>query len=533
MIHNKMSTNLVSASLLSLCITASLSGASSAQTFRWAPPASVATMDPHASGDTTTRNILINDYEGLVRLSQKAEIEPELAVSWEAVEPTVWRFKLRPNVTFHDGSPFTADDVVFSFKRATASSSDIRSKLRAIKEMRKVDDLTVDAITRAPNPILAQGVLLFMPILSQEWAKKHDAMDPADNRRTGKENYATRNANGTGPFKIVSFGVDGRIEMVPNENWWDKKEYNFNKVVISPIASDATRVAALLSGEVDLITPIPQQDVPRVKDSKDFQILTIPDARVVYLGMDQWRDELKESNVKGKNPFKDIRVRQAFVKAINMDLVRSKILMGAGLPVYAMVPPQADGWIDAFRDRPAADPAGAKKLLSDAGYPNGFSVGMDCPNDGLANMGEPVCVAITGMLARVGIKVDVQLQKQAMYAGKIGRRDTSFYIHSWGATTLDALATMGSTMVTYGDGVGTWNVGGYSNPEFDRLVAAAESEMDRGKRRELMTKALKIHRDDVGTIPLYQPVLTYAARSNVTIVPRLDDAIQLRWVKFK
>lgn len=528
MIHSKVSTG-----LLSLCITVSLTAIANAQTFRWAPPASVATMDPHASGDTTTRNILINDYEGLVRLSQKSEIEPELAVSWEAVEPTVWRFKLRPNVTFHDGSPFTADDVVFSFKRATASSSDIRAKLRAIKEMRKVDDLTVDAITHAPNPILAQGVLLFMPILSQTWAKKHDAMDPADNRRTGKENYATRNANGTGPFKITSFGVDGRIEMVPNESWWDKKEYNFQKVIISPIASDATRVAALLSGEVDLITPIPQQDVPRVKDSKDFQILTTPDARVVYLGMDQWRDELKASSVKGKNPFKDIRVRQAFMKAINMDLVRSKILMGAGLPVYAMIPPQADGWVDTFRDRPAADPAAAKKLLSDAGYPNGFSVGMDCPNDGLANMGEPVCVAITGMLARVGIKVDVQLQKQAMYAGKIGRRDTSFYIHSWGATTLDALATMGSTMVTFGDGVGTWNVGGYSNPEFDRLVKAAESEMDRGKRRELMTKALTLHRDDVGTIPLYQPMLTYAARSNVTIVPRLDDAIQFRWVKFK
>ncbi len=518
---------------LSLALSAALLSSAQAQTFRWATPASVATMDPHASGDTTTRNILINVYEGLVRLNQKSVLDSELAVSWEAIEPTVWRFKLRPNVTFHDGSPFTADDVVFSFKRATTSSSDIRAKLRSIKEMKKVDDLTVDAITQAPNPILPQGVLIFMPILSHVWAEKNNAVEPADNRRTGKENFATRNADGTGPFKITSYGVDGRIEMVPNESWWDKKEHNLSKVVISPIASDATRVAALLSGEIDLITPIPQQDVPRVKESPQFYILTAPEARVVFLGFDQWRDELIASNVKGKNPFKDVRVRQALAKAINMDLVRDKVLLGAGDPLFAMIPPQANGWTPEFKTRPASDINEAKKLLADAGYPAGFSVTLDCPSDGLSNMGEPVCVALTGLLARIGVKVDVLLQKQAAYAGKIGRRETSFYIHSWGATTFDALATMELTMFSYGDGVGTWNVGGYSNAEVDKLILSASSEMDAAKRKGMLTKALSIHRDHVGTIPLYQPTLTYAASTKVKVVTRSDDAVQLRWVRFQ
>jgi peptide/nickel transport system substrate-binding protein len=502
--------------------------------FRWAPQGNVATLDPDASGDTTTRNILINVYEGLVRQDKKMQLEPELAVSWEAIAPTTWRIKLRPNVTFHDGSPFTADDVVYSFKRATASSSDIRAKLRAVKEMVKVDDLTVDAMTNGPAPILMKGVLYFMPVMSKVWAEKNDAVDPADNRRTGKENFATRNANGTGPFKIVAYSsADGKIELVPNDKWWDKKEHNLSKVMITPIAANGTRVAALLSGEVELITPIPMQDVDRVKATAGLEILSGPEARVVYLGYDQWRDELLYSNIKGRNPFKDIRVRQAFARAIDMEAIRDKVLRGAGLPLFAMVPDNADGWDKDFWNRPKPDLAIARKLMADAGYPDGFSVTMDCPSDGLSNMGEPVCVAITGMLARIGVKVDVLLQPTVAYAGKLGRRDTSFYVHSWGAATGDALATIDLTVYSYGDGTGTWNVGSYSNPEVDKLINGAASEMDMAIRRGMLTKALSIHREQLGTIPLYQPMLNYAASKKVEVVQRGDDGVQLRWVKFR
>ena len=504
-----------------------------ANVFRMAPQASVATMDPHASGDGISRGIIINVYDGLVRLTPKLELEGELAVSWEVVSPTVWRFKLRPNVTFHDGSPFSADDVVFSFKRATSSSSDIRAKLRAIKEMKKIDELTVEAITTRPNPVLPKGVLLWMPIVSHIWAEKNNAVEPADNRRTGKENFATRHANGTGPFKVVSYGADGSIEMVPNDKWWDKKEHNLTRVVLTPIGSDATRVAALLSGQVDLIAPLPPADVPRIRANEAFNILRSPEPRVVFLGFNQWRDELAGSNIKGRNPFKDIRVRQAFAQAIDVTLIRDKILLGAGTPISAMVPPTTDGWDSSFAQRPAVDLPNAKKLMTDAGYPNGFGLSMDCPSDGLGNMGEPVCVAVAGMLAKIGVKVDVLLQKQAAFAGKIGRRDTDFYVHSWGTPHGDAHATIDLTMFTYGQGVGTWNVGGYSNPEVDRLIRDAESEMDLEKRTEMMTKALSIHREQVGTLPLYQPMLTYAASKKFRVIQRGDDSIQLRWVRFQ
>jgi len=306
-----------------------------------------------------------------------------------------------------------------------------------------------------------------------------------------------------------------------------------HQVVITPIASDATRVAALLSGEVELITPLPPQDMPRVKSSDQLYILSGLDARVVFLGFGQWRDELLSSNIKGRNPLKDVRVRKAFAQTIDANLIRDKVLLGNGKPLFAMVPPVADGWDDSFWQRPKVDLAAAKKLLAEAGYPDGFTLAMDCPSDGLSNMGEPICVAIAGMLARIGVKVDVLLQKQAAYAGKIGRRDTDFYIHSWGATTFDALATMDLTMFSYGQGVGTWNVGGYSNPEVDRLITAATSEMDLEKRREMLTKALSIHREELGTLPLYQPALTYAASKKAQVIQRSDDAVQLRWVKFQ
>ena len=518
---------------LAVAVATAFSTPGLANTFRWATSTGVATMDPHASGDTTTRNIMINVYEGLVRLTEDSKIEGELAVSWEAVEPTVWRFKLRPNVTFHDGSPFTAEDVIFSFKRATMASSDIRAKLRVIKEMRKIDDLTVEAVTHDPNPILPKGVLIFMPVLSHVWAEKNNAAEPADNRRTGKENFATRNANGTGPFKVTGYGADGRIDLAVFDKWWDKPQHNLTKAVISPISSDATRVAALLSGEVDLITPLPGQDIPRVKSSDNLYILSGPDARVVFLGFGQWRPELPSSNIKGKNPFKDVRVRTAFAHAIDAKLLRDKVLLGNGNPIFAMIPPVADGWDESFAERPKPDVAMAKKLMADAGYPDGFTVALDCPSDGLQNMGEPICVALARMLARIGVQLDVLLQKQAAYAGKIGRRDTDFYIHSWGATTFDALATMDLTMFSYGEGVGTWNVGSYSNPEVDSLITGAAKEMNLDKRRAMMTKALSIHRSEVGTLPLYQPVLTYAASKKARVVQRADDAVQLRWVKMQ
>lgn len=498
---------------------------------RWAPQTGVATLDPHASGDLITRNVLLNVYEGLVRFDKDMKIEPELALSWSQVSPTVMRFSLRPGVVFHDGSPFTADDVVFSFQRATSGTSDIRAKLRGIKAMRKVDALTVDVETHKASPTLLRE-LLALSILSRSWAEKHQSVEPADNRRSGKENFATRNANGTGPFRIAAYETDVRIEFAPHEKWWDKREHNLSRVVLTPIGAAATRIAALVSGQVDLITSVSVQDEPRLRASPDLETVRVSEARVVYLGFDQGRNELLYSSVKGRNPFRDARVRRAFAHAIDVQLLRDKVMRGAAEPVGAMIPASVDGWDASFSRRPSYDLAAAKKLLAEAGFPGGFGITLDCPNEGYVNV-EPLCVAIAGMLGQAGIKVDVAMLPRTQFFGKIGRRETSFFIHSWGTNTFDAHATMDLLMFTPGKGVGTWNVGSYSNPEVDRLITAIASEMDSAKRHAMMVRALQLHRDDVGAVPLHQQVLTYGTAKKVRFTPRPDDAIQLRWVRIQ
>ena len=520
-------TKLLVATLLSLAAVT----VHAQQTLRWAPQTGVATLDPHASGDLITRNVLLNVYEGLVRFDKDMKIEPELALSWAQTSPTVMRFKLRPNVVFHDGSRFSADDVVFSFNRATSGTSDIRAKLRAIKQMRKVDELTVDVETHTASPTLLRE-LLSLSVLSRPWSEKNQSVDPADNRRSGKENFATRNANGTGPFRITSYETDVRIEFAPHDKWWDKPEHNVSKVVLTPIGAAATRIAALISGQVDLITTVSVQDEPRLRASPDLQTVRVSEARVVYLGFDQSRDELLYSSVKGKNPFKDVRVRRAFAHAIDVQLLRDKVMRGAAVPVGAMIPASVEGWENSFSQRPAYDLAMAKKLLAEAGYPAGFSLTMDCPNEGYVNV-EQLCVAIAGMLGQAGVKVDLSMQPRTQFFGKIGRRDTSFFIHSWGTNTFDAHATMDLLMFTPGKGVGTWNIGSYSNPEVDKLITAIASEMNAGKRRDMMVQTLKLYRDDMGAIPLHQQVLTYGTTKKVKFTPRPDDAIQLRWVRIQ
>ena len=519
------------AALAALLAVGQASAQAPAHTFRWAPQTGVSTLDPHASGDTITRGIMQNIYEGLVRQDRDLKVEPELALTWSQVSPTLWRFKLRPNVVFHDGSPFSADDVVFSFRRASSGTSDIRARLRMVKEMRRVDAHTLEVETHKPAPIMVKELLIF-PILSRVWAERNDSVDPADNRRSGKENFATRNANGTGPFKVTGYETDVKIEMAANERWWDKREHNLARVVLTPIRATPTRVAALLSGQVDVIMPVPEQDEPRIRAAAGYQIMEGPEGRVVYFGLDQARNELLYSSVKGRNPFKDVRVRKAFAHAIDAGLIKDKVMRGASTPVFALIPTMTDGWDATFTQRPAPDSALARRLLAEAGYPNGFTITLDCPNEGYMNV-EQICVAVAGMLARIGVKVGVLSQARTAYAGKIGRRDTSFYIHSWGTQTFDAHSTIDLLLFTPGQGVGTWNIGSYSNSEVDRLITAISSEMNPGKRREMMIQAQKIAREEVGVIPLHQQMLSYGVSRKVDMVQRADDALQLRWVRMK
>ncbi|HZF86146.1 MAG TPA: ABC transporter substrate-binding protein, partial [Burkholderiaceae bacterium] len=279
-----------------------------AQTIRIANQGDALSMDPHSLNESLQLSTTANVYETLTGRNKDLSLAPLLATSWKQVSPAVWRFELRKGVKFHDGTPFTADDVLFSLARAAGDGSDMKSNTNDIKEVRKVDDFTVDIETKAPFPVLPD-VLSTVMIMSKKWCIENKAEKPVD-RRKGIENTASFKANGTGPYRLRERQPNVRTVFVRNPAYWGKIEGNAQEVIFTPIANPATRVAALVSGEVDVMEPIPVQDIPRVNASPNARAVVGPELRTIFLGMDQKRDELLYSSVKGKNPFKDKRVRQ-------------------------------------------------------------------------------------------------------------------------------------------------------------------------------------------------------------------------------
>jgi peptide/nickel transport system substrate-binding protein len=514
--------------LAAACLAA---GVASAKTFRYADQGDVLSMDPYMFNEALLLNFDGNMYESLVGLNKKLELEPGLATEWKQTSPTVWRFKLRPNVKFHDGSPFTADDVLFSLERARSASSDMKTYVAAIKEIKKVDALTIDIVTTAPFPILPRNIA-FWYVMPKAWCEKNGATQPVDVRK-GTENYASTHENGTGPFMLKSREPGVRTVLVPNPSWWGKAEHNVTEAIFTPVANAATRVAALISGEIDMMEPVPLQDIPRIEGSAELKVVHGMEARTIFLGMDQKRDELLFSNVKGKNPFKDKRVRQAFYQAIDIEAIKSRIMRNTSTPTGEMIAPMINGFVPELNKRLPYDPDKAKKLLAEAGYGSGFEVGMNCPNDRYVNDAE-ICQAVATMLARIGIKVNLMAETKAIFFPKVLRRDTSFYMLGWTPSSLDAHNALFALMATPADnGQGQFNLGAYSNPKVDELTAKIASENDQAKRQAMIAEAFKIHADDVGHLPLHQQPIVWGMKKGIDVVPLANNFNYLKWVTIK
>ena len=516
--------------LLAAIVVSSLSA--HANTFRYAYRIDANSLDPYALAETFTLAFQGLFYEPLIGRGKQLEIVPALATEWEATATDTWRFNLRPNVKFHDGSPFIADDVIFSYERAKKEGSDVEYIVADIKEIKKIDDLTIDIVTKIPYPILPQRLTTWY-IMSKSWAEKNGAVDPSSVKKEIR-NYATTHANGTGPFMIKSRQQDVSTVLVPNPNWWGPVEHNLTEIVFTPIKSDSTRVAALLSGDVDMIYPVPIQDVDRVNAVAGAHALQGPEMRIIFLHMDSSRDELLESSVKGRNPLKDVRVRKAIYQAIDVEAIREKIMRGASTPAGIMVAEGVVGYDDSLNDRFPHDPDASKALLADAGYEGGFELGMDCPNDRYVN-DEKICVAVVGMLAKVGIKVNLLAQTRSKFFEKIQSRNTSFALMGWQPLTYDAHSPLQAVMSTpnKADGSGTYNVGGYSNAAIDLLTKAIAVEIDQNKRQQMISAALLIHKHDFGHIPLHAQALAWGVKDNIDLVQRSDDSFDLRWVVVK
>ena len=502
---------------------------STAATLRVADVGDVQSMDPHSLNETLQLSFTGNIYEALVGRGKDMKLVPALATQWKQTAPTTWRFELRRGVKFHDGTPFTADDVVFSFRRGAADGSDMKGYTAPIKEVRAVGDAAVEIETHAPFPILPD-TLTSLYILSRKWCEDNKAERPVD-RRKGVENTASFKTNGTGPYRLKERQPSTRTVIVRNFGYWDKVEGNIDEVVFTPIGNDATRVAALLSGEIDVMEPVPLQDVERVKGTGKFAVLQGPELRTIFLGMDQKRDELLFSNIKGKNPFKDKRVRQAVFQAIDIDAIKSRVMRNAATPTALMIGPGVRGFQPDMNKRPPYDVEVAKKLMADAGYQTGFEVGMNCPNDRYVNDGQ-ICQAVAASLARIGVKVNLQAESKNTYFPKILRRDTSFYLLGWTPSTTDAHDAMFNLMMSPTDkGQGQFNLGSYSSPKFDELATKVQTETDPVKRNDAIREAFKLHQDDIGHIPLHQQALAWAVRNDVSLVQLPDNRMFFKWVK--
>ncbi len=502
-----------------------------AATFRWANDGDVNAMDPATRQETVQLSFLSNIYEPLARRNRALALEPALATSWDQTSPTVWRFHLRPGVRWQDGSPFTAEDVVFTLKRIQSPNSSMRALMSPVKEARRIDDLTVEFETLVPDPILPQEQTNLL-IMSKAWCESHNAAEPVT---IGKEdNYALHNAMGTGPFKLVSREPDRKTVVEKNPLWWDKPEHNLDQVEFDVIGSAATRVAALLSGDVDMIYSVPPQDIARIKQTSGLKVLETPELRTIYLGFAQSRDELPSSDVKGKNPFKDVRVRETVALAVDETAITSRVMLGLGHPTWEMWGPGVNGYDAALDVRPKADPAKAKQRLAEAGYPNGFRVGLDCPNDRYV-MDEQICTAMVSMLARVGIKVDLNAQTKSKFFNKIlaPNYNTDFFMVGWTPATYDAHNVLYTLLGTRDGKRGEVNIGGYSNPTLDLLIEKIGVETGQAERNAMIGQSIEILQKDVATVPLHQQVIVWAAQQNIELAQPADNFFPYRYVQVR
>ena len=504
--------------------------AAQARTVRWSASGDPNTMDPHSQNVGTVTMVLQQIYDPLIGRTRELGLEPALATAWTQVEPTRWRFTLRPNVRFHEGEAFTSDDVVFSITRAQAPTSNYGIFVDTILRVEAVDPMTVDIITRAVDPILPNKIASIF-IMSRSWSERNGAARP-QNTRNREELHTTRNVNGTGAFRLTSREPDVRTVMARNTGWWgwaSPGAGNVTEIVFRPITSDATRIAALLSNEIDFVLDPPLQDLQRVRSAPGLRVLEGPEVRTIFLAMDTSREELLHSDVRGRNPFRDLRVRQALYHAIDIAAIQRITMRGQSVPTGTLFPEQVQGFVREEDVRLPYDQARARALLAEAGYPQGFGVTLDCPNNRYIN-DEQICQAVVSMWARVGVRATLKSQPLAPFFAQIQRDDTSVYLLGWGVPTLDGLYSFQSLLATrngaQGDGI--WNYGRYSNPAMDALIERMKTQTG-DARAQAMREGLALYRADVPHIPLHHQMIPWAMRSNISIPHMANNQPYFRW----
>lgn len=507
-----------------------LASSAMATTLRWTSASDIPTLDIHSQNNALGNGVHAAIYESLMYYNSRTfKVEPQLATAWKLINPTQLRITLRNGVKFSDGSVLDVEDAIFSINRAMAKTSNFNVFTQGIDKVVKVDANNLDIMLKGPNPVIVNQ-LTELRIMSKAWAEKNKSTEPKD-IKTKDESFAHRNAMGTGPFVVDSWQPDQKLVLKRNPNWWGKLEGNLTEIVYTPVKQEATRVAAILSGEVDMVLDPNLQDLGRIRNTPNLKVLDGAENRTIFFGMDQFRDELPGSNVKGKNPLKDVRVRKALYQAIDINTINRVTMRGLSQPTGTMISPQVNGWTKKADARYAFDITAAKKLLDDAGYKDGFEVDFACPNNRYIN-DEEICQAVTAMWSKIGVKAKLRTLPLVTYFPMIQRYEASIYMLGWGVPTFDALYSLQSLVRSVGaGGDGNYNVGRYSNPQMDALVERIKKETDLVNRNDLIEKALLLSHQDVSHLPLHNQTIPWAMKKNVEMVHRADNRIDWRLVK--
>jgi peptide/nickel transport system substrate-binding protein len=479
----------------------------------------VTSMDPHFHNLTPNNNIGAHVFDTLVMKEPGGKIIPGLAESWRVVDDTTWEFRLRKGVRFHDGSIFTAADVVFSLDRipnVPNSPSPFTTYTKQITEKIVVDPWTLRLKSAAPYPQMPNDMSTVMIVSARAAANA-----TTDDFNTGKATF------GTGPFRFVRWQKGDRIELARNDAYWGPVA-PWERVTFRIITSDPTRVASLLAGEVRAIENVPTTDLAKISGNKDLAVFRTVSVRLMYLHLDTARDRTPFATDRAgkpleKNPLKDLRVRRAMSKAINRQALVQRVMEGAAVATGQLMPEKFFGYTPALKPEPY-DPDGARKLLAEAGYPDGFGLTLHAPNNRYVN-DEQIAQAIAQMLARVGIQTRVDAMPAAVYFSRGSKLEFSFMLVGWGAETMEASSPLKALLATFNKekGMGAANRGRYSNPKLDTALEQALATVDDAKRERLLQQATEIGVGDLGIIPLYHQHNLWAARRGIVYEARADE----------
>jgi peptide/nickel transport system substrate-binding protein len=512
------------AAALGLALAAAPAGAS---TFTWATANDILGLDPHANNHGVTNTMKENVYEPLVKRQPDGTLRPALAERWEMVSPTTWRFHLRRGVLFHGGEPFTAADVVMSAERVR--QNDMAYTLSTVTAVRAVDDFTVEMDTRGPNPILLQDLTLFF-IMNRAWVTANNAMAVARAGQPGATStFVQLNTNGTGPFRLIERVADERTVLVPNPAYWDAAamQHGITRAVFRPIASAPTRVAALLSRELDAMYHVPLQDVQRVSQAAGIRLIQGPTARTIYFAMDVTRPENLEAPGT-PNPMRDVRVRRAMYQAIDMGTITRVILRNSTTASGLPIAPAIGGFSAAANERLPFDVEASRRLLTEAGYPQGFRVTLNCPNNRYVN-DEAICQAAVGMLQRAGIQARLNAVPFGRFLQGGANNEYQFWLLGWTPGNFD-MTNPGRELL----GEGSFNWGKFQDDQMGTLLTQIGVESDPAKRQALADQYWARFRELVPMIPLHQEPQIFGVRETVAELPlRVTEDLELRHVRMR